>query len=59
MADRSSAEIFGMVLDILAEDPTDDHKAIAKRVFEQTRHYDFTVGQMECDNSLKKLGLKR
>lgn len=57
MADRTSAEVFGIIFELLAENPTDEHKAIAKRIYKYTRNYDFNDYQMDVDESLIKLGL--
>ena len=57
MADRTSAEVFGMFFDILAKNPTGEHKEIAKEVLKKSRSYDFNEYQMYADESLIILGL--
>ncbi len=57
MADRSSAELFGMFFTLLAENPTPENKAIAAKIFPKRRNYDFDDYQMYCDNALRILGL--
>jgi hypothetical protein len=57
MTDRKSAALFGDIFDMLAENPTEEHKAIAKRIWEMRNDYDFSDLQMCCDLSLVKLGL--
>ena len=57
MADRTSAGIFGQIFELLAEDPTEDHKALALRVYDMTRGYDFNDYQMNADEALETLGL--
>lgn len=57
MSDRNSAEVFSKFFDKLATDPTEQHKKWAKEIFAETRGYDFTTDQMECDKSLIALGL--
>jgi hypothetical protein len=57
MADRTSAALFGKIFDLLAENPTDEHKAIARKIAPETREYDFNAYQMGCDKSLIALGL--
>lgn len=46
MADRSAAEIFGNTFDILAKNPTDEIKEIAKEIYKLSYNYDFTQCQM-------------
>lgn len=59
MADRTSARVFGKVFELLAKNPTDEHKAIAKEIFAETGEYDFSSYQMDADDALMKLGLAR
>jgi hypothetical protein len=59
MADRTSAELFCNIFEILAEDPSEDHKALALKVFNLTRGYDFCEYQMGADKYLLKLDLCR
>ena len=42
MADRTAARIFGTIFELLAENPTDDHKSIAKKIvtrFEKSNNH--------------------
>lgn len=57
MADRTSGEIFGMMFEMLAKDPTDDHKKMAKKLWPKRLQYDFSNYQMGCDEALIVLGL--
>lgn len=57
MADRTSAEIFSMMFEMLAENPTEEHKKMAKKLWPKRMHYDFSDYQMGCDKALLKLGL--
>ncbi len=59
MADRTSARLFGEIFELLAENPTDEHKAIAKKIFAKTNDYDFSYYQMDADESLIALGIAR
>ena len=59
MADRTSAEVFGMMFEFLAEDPREQHKAFARKLWEKSNHYDFNPYQMYCDDALVALGLAR
>lgn len=60
MADRNSAEIFGRLFDYLAfYIGTVDRKEFAKYLWTISEEYDFSPGQMECDEALLKLGLAR
>lgn len=57
MSDRTSAGLFADIFNLLAENPTKDHKAIAKKIWPKRGDYDFSDYQMGCDESLIKLGL--
>ncbi|GAB3937524.1 hypothetical protein [Larkinella terrae] len=59
MADRTSARLFGKIFGLLAKNPSEEHKAIAKEVFAETDNYDFSSYQMDADDSLMALGLAR
>lgn len=59
MADRTSAKLFGTIFDLLAKNPTDEKKAIAKEIWPLHSEYDFSEYQMNCDDSLIKLGLAK
>lgn len=59
MADRTSAEVFGLVFEMLAKKPTDENKEMARQLWKKTDGYDFGPSQMDCDAALKKLGLAR
>lgn len=59
MADRTSANIFGTIFQLLAdyEGKKDSHKQIARKLYLLSSGYDFTIGQMGCDKALVKLGI--
>jgi len=57
MADRTSAGLFGRFFDILARNPTDENKKIARELLNESREYDFNYYQMYSDESLVILGL--
>ncbi len=59
MADRTSARLFGKIFELLAKNPTDEHKAIAKEIFAETGDYDFSDYQMDADEPLIALGLAK
>ncbi|EYF02635.1 hypothetical protein [Chondromyces apiculatus] len=59
MSDRSCAEIFGRVFNILAEKPTEDHKQVARKVWAECEACGFTPDQMYADDALATLGLAR
>lgn len=59
MADRTSARLFGKIFELLAKNPTDEHKAIAKEIFAETSDYDFSNYQMDADEPLIALGLAK
>lgn len=58
MADRTSAELFGYIFDMLAEE-CERNKERAVRFWQKAREYDFSWYQMDCDAALLKLGLAR
>lgn len=57
MADRSSASLFATIFNLLAENPTDDHKNMAAKIWPKVYAYDFDYYQMGCDEALLKLDL--
>ena len=57
MADRTSAHLFGTIFRLLAENPTEEHIAIAKEIWPLAWEYDFSTYQMDADEALEKLGL--
>ena len=59
MADRTSAALFGKIFELLAKNPTDEHKAMAKEIWPLTNDYDFSEYQMNADGSLIELGLAK
>lgn len=59
MADRSSAEIFGMMFEYLAEQADQRAKDMAHAMWDRTGNYDFNEYQMYCDDALQKLGLAK
>ncbi|SKA29831.1 hypothetical protein SAMN04488128_103178 [Chitinophaga eiseniae] len=59
MADRTSARLFGKIFTLLAKNPTDEHKEIAKEIYGFTDDYVFSKYQMCVDEELILLGLAR
>ncbi len=59
MADRTSARLFGKIYEMLAENPSDEHKAMAKAIWPLQWEYDFSEYQMDADNALVTLGLAK
>lgn len=60
MGDSSGAYLFGKVFDRLAKEPADNRRdALAKFFWTEARDHDFTDYEMECDESLKQLGLAK
>ncbi len=57
MADRTTAGLFATIFTLLAETPTDEHKAMAAKLWPLTRQYDFSPYQMYCDDALISLGV--
>ena len=59
VADRTSAALFADFFCLLAKSPTDEHKAIAKKLWPKRLEYDFSDYQMECGEALIALGLAK
>lgn len=59
MADRTSARLFGKIFELLAKNPSEENKAIAKEIWPLRGDYDFNEYQMYADDHLLKLGLAR
>lgn len=59
MADRTSASIFAMVFEYLAEDNSEKSREFARKLWDETRRYDFNPYQMYCDDALITLGLAK
>jgi len=59
MADRTSAEIFGTLFKLLAENSSEENKRIAHIMFDYTSEYDFNNYQMYADEACIKLGLAK
>lgn len=57
MSDRTSAEIFAMIFEHLAEDPDERNQNLAKWLWEHAEDYDFNWYQMDCDDALIDLCL--
>lgn len=59
MADRTSAEIFGRVFQLLANTPTADPKELARELIQISREYDFSPYQMYADEACMALDIAR
>ena len=59
MADRGSAEVFGIFFKELAQNGSVDCVDVARRCWVLRGQFDFTDDQLGCDGSLLKLGLAR
>ena len=57
MSDHTSAGIFRSFFQLLAENPTEENKELAKRTWNLMSVYDFSERQLGCNDSLIKLGL--
>lgn len=57
MADRTSARIFGSMFKILAENPSEDHKEVARVLHRLAQDCDFTYEQMDADEACIALGI--
>jgi hypothetical protein len=59
MADRGSAALFATFFQLLAESPSNEHRAMAHKLWPLTRSYDFSPYQMYAEEALQTLGLAR
>lgn len=59
MSDRTSAGIYGGMFELLASDPSDQHKKWARKLWKSSFEHDFNPCQMEADKALQKLGLAK
>ena len=57
MSDSNSAIIYSEVFELLASDPTEQHKKWALKLWKASFEYDFAPMDMHCDKALKKLDL--
>ena len=57
MSDRTSAEIFGKMFNLLAVNPTIDHRLLAMELWKKRVQYDFHPTDMYADEACIKLGL--
>ena len=57
MSDRTSAGIYSEVFELLASDPTAQHKKWALKLWKASFECDFAPEDMHCDKALKKLEL--
>ena len=59
MADRTSAQIFGDIFELLAKNPDERNKRIAKKIFQLSCGYDFSPYQMYADDACLALGIAK
>jgi len=59
MADRTSAGLFGKIFTLLAKNPSEENKKIAREIYKETLDYDFSMCQMYVDDELMLLGLAK
>ena len=57
MTDKISAELFGITFTVLAQNPNEENKALAKRFFDLVENYDFSLSEMCVDEALITLDL--
>lgn len=59
MSDHTSAALFGTIFEMLAKDPTPQHKRMAAKLWSLQGEYDFHPDQMGADKELMRLGLAK
>jgi hypothetical protein len=57
MVDRIGAELYGILFEVLAQNPDEETKALAKQFFDLVDTSDFSYAQMGVDEALITLGL--
>lgn len=57
MADRMSAAIFAEIFEMLAANPTEEHRVMAKNIWKMKIGCGFSNYQMHCDDALMILDL--
>lgn len=57
MTDKISADLFGITFKVLAQDPNEENKALAKKFFDLVERYDFSLSEMYADEALIALDL--
>lgn len=59
MSDKINAELFGILFDVLAQNPNEENKTLAKQFFKLSDSYDFSYSQLCADEALITLGLAK
>ena len=59
MADHTSAEIFGRILNLLAANPNGENRQLARKIMQLSRDYDFSPYQMYADEACLALDVAR
>ena len=59
MTDRTSAHTFAQIFRLLAEDPTDEHKRLAREIWKFSAECDFCGLDMRADDACLALGVAR
>jgi hypothetical protein len=59
MSDQTSAGIFGSIFEYIAKwlPPGEDREEFAEWLWDQSKGYDFSAEDLDCENQLIKLGL--
>lgn len=59
MSDTNGAIVFGEIFRYLAENPTEDRKAIAKKIVAIKRRLDFSGADMCAEDAMLALGVAK
>ena len=61
MSDRSGAYLFSRIFKLVDEHVTDEkeRKKLAREFWKETRDYDFSYYDLDCDDVLIRLGLAK
>jgi hypothetical protein len=54
---KDSAGIFRLFIEMLAEDPSAQHREMASRVMAHAKPYEFTLAELNAGPSLSRLGV--
>ena len=58
MADRTAADVFAKILELLAQNPSEENKKVASVLYQLIEEFDFSPKQMYIPNVLEKLNIE-
>lgn len=58
MADRTAADVFAKIFELLAQNPSEENKKVASVLYQLIEEFDFSPKQMYIPNVLEKLNIE-